>query len=102
MFDALLEQAQAQRVEQIAHWDALDTKAGLAIGFAGVLVGVTPGGPGLPSMLVRLVAFGAAAIALWAFWPRKIRALDIAILRDALVTFEASRGNVGCWRRRLR
>ena len=38
--DLLIEINQSERDAQLSHLDSLDTKAGLALGFAGVLIGL--------------------------------------------------------------
>jgi hypothetical protein len=38
--DLLIEINQSERDAQLSHFDSLDTKAGLVLGFAGVLIGL--------------------------------------------------------------
>jgi hypothetical protein len=45
--DLLIELNQAERQLQLAHFDSLDTKAGLVLGFAGVLIALGNGAGGL-------------------------------------------------------
>lgn len=67
---------QASRDERRAHLDALDQKAGLALGFAGVLVTLSNGIAQPWRSLGTVAAIAAAVFALWAFWPRPYPVLD--------------------------
>ncbi len=68
--DVLLDLNQGERDKQLAHFDALDSKAGIVLGFAGVLIalsGNVNGWWGL-GLAAAVVASGAAVAA---FWPRR-------------------------------
>ena len=70
--DQLLEINQSERHPQLAHFDSLDTKAGLVLGFAGVLIAVgnEAGSPfGIASIIAAVFAAGAAVAS---FWPRPV------------------------------
>jgi hypothetical protein len=67
--DLLIEINQSERNAQLSHFDSLDTKAGLVLGFAGVLIGLgNQSWLGLPSVLLAVLAAG---MAVGAFWPRR-------------------------------
>ncbi len=59
--DLLLDLVQQERNKQLAHLDALDNKAGIVLGFAGLLITLAPDVP-VGFQLVGVVA-GAASIA---------------------------------------
>ena len=68
--DLLLDLVRDERTKQIAHFDALDNKAGVTLGFAGLLITLAPEVP-LPLLVPGLAfAVASAAFALAAFWPR--------------------------------
>lgn len=83
-------EAKAELESQMRHFESLDTKAGLVLGFSGVLVAVSgaAGGPWLTS--ARLIAGLAAGVALMAFVPRRFPALDVRALRDEYIRAEES------------
>jgi hypothetical protein len=74
--DLLLQVAMQERDKQLAHFDALDTKAGVLLAFDGVLIVVAHGieiqflVPGI--ILAAASAVASAVVA----WPRKYAALD--------------------------
>jgi hypothetical protein len=86
--DLLLQTLMLERDKQLAHFDALDTKAGVLLAFDGVLITLT--------RFIRLafqwpgigLASGSALFALLAFQPRKYPVLRPRELRKYL-TFEA-------------
>jgi hypothetical protein len=76
-----------------AHAESLDGKAGVVLGFAGVLVGL--GATAMPAVsgeLVFQVGLGfavlAALLAAWAFLPRKYPVLEVGRLRGSLTAPE--------------
>jgi hypothetical protein len=74
--DLLLQLAIREREKQLAHFDALDTKAGVLLAFDGVLVAVSHGirvGFLVPGIIA---AATSAAFAFAAAWPRKFAAID--------------------------
>jgi hypothetical protein len=75
------------REERRAHFDALDQKAGLAIGSAGVLVTLSNDIVEPWRALGVVASVISAALALSSFWPRRYEVLDN--LRDYLATPEA-------------
>jgi hypothetical protein len=57
--DLLIEINQSERDAQLSHFDSLDTKAGLVLGFAGVLIGLgNRSWLGVPSVLLAVLAAG--------------------------------------------
>lgn len=78
--DVISYRVEAERERQIGHFEALDTKAGIVMGFAGVLVAIST----TQSMLVaagRMFAILAAGWAGWSFLPRDVPVLDARRLR---------------------
>ena len=67
--DAILKWTQAERESQLRHFDSLDTKSGLILGFSGVLVGLARTG-GVIVEIGRYAAVLSSLVALLAFWPR--------------------------------
>jgi hypothetical protein len=82
--DLLLELVQAERDKQLGHFDALDGKAGLVLGFAGLLVTLAPEAPTIFRVGGVLAAVVSAAFALWSFWPRRFPVLEPTALRRYL------------------
>ena len=74
--DLVLSLLRDSREQRRAHFDALDQKAGIALGFAGVLVTLSPSvaGPWRQVGVVLAVVSGACSVA--AFWPREFEVLD--------------------------
>jgi hypothetical protein len=68
----ILETYERERDRDLSHFDSVDTKAGVVLGFAGV---------------VAAIAF-TAILAVAAFWPRKLPALEPSRLRDYVVAEE--------------
>lgn len=66
---------------QLRHFDGLDNKAGIVVGFAGVVVAIAEGLK-LLAIAGRLAAVVAALLALWSFLPRTYPVLDTRKLRD--------------------
>lgn len=87
VLDALQHERDAQR----AHFEGLDNKAGIVLGFAGLLAALAPdiaGGYLIVGLLLAAVSGGAAVAS---FWPRGYPVLDAAELRtygraDAVTT----------------
>lgn len=78
----LLDLIRQEREKQRAHFDALDNKAGLVVGFAALLVTLLPElvFPARVAALVAAIAAGACALA--AFWPRRYPMLSVRRLRE--------------------
>jgi len=79
--DLVASRVEVQLDHQLRHFDGLDNKAGIVLGFAGVLVAIADGFEAL-AIAGRIGAVGAALLALWAFLPRKYPVLDTRKLRD--------------------
>lgn len=84
--DLLIEINQSEREAQLAHFDSLDTKAGLVLGFAGVLIALG-NGSGSPSGVGSTILAAMAALASVAsFWPRNFPSIDPTRLGDYAVS----------------
>ena len=89
--DVLLDQVRLERTQQLQHFDALDSKAGILLGFAGALIALAPTGYDLVLDAGRATALVAASFALWTFWPRFIPMADLYEMRqDFRASDEAS------------
>jgi len=87
----VLAQVAAERETMNAHAESLDGKAGVVLGFAGVLVGL--GATAQVAVSGRVifqvglaVAVVAAILAAWAFLPRRYPVLEVERLRQANLT----------------
>jgi hypothetical protein len=80
--DLLIELNQAERQLQLAHFDSLDTKAGLVLGFAGVLIALGNGAGGLAGTVSTILAALAAVASVTSFWPRRFASIDPTRLGD--------------------
>ena len=83
----LREQARLMEVEltrQATSSDSIDTRAGVAVGFSGVLVGllVQVKQPHAPLYAAVGIALAAAVVALAAAFPRRLRLPDPALVTD--------------------
>lgn len=85
--DLLLQTVMAERDKQLAHFDALDTKAGVLLAFDGVLIAFQRSIRAEFQVPGIVLAAASASLALWAFWPRKFPVLDPVDLRKYL-TYE--------------
>lgn len=74
----VLDVLRSGREERRAHFDSLDQKAGLALGFAGLLVTLSNDIVQPWRFLGASASIVAAGLALWSFWPRKVPVLDNA------------------------
>lgn len=66
--DLLLALVQRERDKQLAHLDALDDKAGIVLGFAGLLITLAPDVPVAFQLLGVLAGATSIGFALAAFW----------------------------------
>jgi drug/metabolite transporter (DMT)-like permease len=81
-----------ERDKQLAHFDALDTKAGVLLAFDGVLIVISPGiqlAFQLPGIIFAALS---ALLALATFWPRKFPSLDPWVFRQFLTYDTESAG----------
>lgn len=84
-------QVAAERETMNSHAESLDTKAGVVLGFAGVLVGLGATAQGFISnrflFQAGLVAgVAAGALAAWAFLPRRYPVIEVFRLRERYLT----------------
>ena len=82
--DTLLEFVRDERTKQIEHFDALDNKAGIVLGFAGLLITLAPDVPTVILVPALIAAASAAAFSLAAFWPRPHASLQPTPMRKYL------------------
>jgi hypothetical protein len=80
--ELIASRVEAQLDVQLRHFDGLDNKAGIVLGFAGILVAIGNGATIALAVAGRVAAVAAAVLALWAFLPRKYPVLDMRKLRD--------------------
>ena len=76
-----------ERDGQLRHFDALDMKAGIILGFAGALVALSPA----DNVLIHLGRFAAMTsgfLALGAFWPRGYWGTNTRRLREKYLASE--------------
>jgi hypothetical protein len=90
----LLDQVASERATMNSHAESLDAKAGVVLGFAGVLVGLGATAQVMISANGFFqaglgVAVAAALLATWAFVPRQYPVLEVQILRGNLTASEA-------------
>lgn len=82
--DLRLQTVSSERAAQLSHFDALDAKAGITLGFAGGLIAVSPDLAVVPrGIALGLLALSAASAAA-SFWPRRLPALQVGNLRRYL------------------
>jgi hypothetical protein len=82
--DLLLQVGMQERDKQLAHFDALDTKAGILLAFDGVLIAASRNIQ-LTFLVPGIALASASAILAFAgFWPRNFPALDPWVLRQFL------------------
>ena len=93
--DIIADQVATERATMSSHAESLDTKAGVVLGFAGVLVGL---GASAQSSVSNEVAFQfglvlavvAAVLAALSFLPRRYPVLEVARIRDSSLTASAA------------
>lgn len=85
--DPILEEVRSERAAQLRHFDTLDTKAGITLGFAGAMVALAPTGA-LIVDLGRLAGAVSGILALSTFWPRGYWSTNLLQLRDLYLTSE--------------
>ncbi|MGQ0804764.1 MAG: hypothetical protein ACT4PI_12995 [Actinomycetota bacterium] len=87
--DVIAREVRAERDTQFRHVDAVDAKAGVILGFSGVLVAVGVGAFDLyrlPALLSALLAAGTAGAV---FRPKRNPTWDLASFRDERLRSEA-------------
>lgn len=80
--DLLIEVNQTERRLQLAHFDSLDTKAGLVLGFAGVLIALGNDSGSVVGIVSTTFAALAAIASVTSFWPRRFASIDPTRLGD--------------------
>jgi hypothetical protein len=70
-----------ERDRDLAHFDALDTKAGVVVGFAGVLVAIGSA-DSVAAIIASAAGIAASLVGLSAFWPGRFPALEPQHLRS--------------------
>lgn len=78
----VLEEVRSERQTQLSHFDSLDSKAGIVLGFAGALVALTPSGSPVLAGAGRWLAIVSGFVALWTFWPRRYWSIDLRPFRN--------------------
>ncbi len=86
--DILRDEVRLERDAQLRHFDALDAKAGIVLGFAGALAALAPLDRSVIVDVGRIMAVLGALTALWAFWPRTFPILELQPLRAAYLGAE--------------
>jgi len=77
-----------ERTAQLSHLDALDTKAGVILGFAGAIVALSPSAASLWTALGKASAIVSAYFSIATFWPRRFWTLDVRALRERYLAAE--------------
>jgi hypothetical protein len=85
--DLIAEEVHSEREGQLRHFDALDAKAGVVLGFAAVLVPLATSDSVL-IVICRLIAAASGGAALAAFWPRGYWATNLRTLREKYLSSE--------------
>jgi hypothetical protein len=85
----ILAEVRWEREAQLRHFDAMDAKAGVVLGFAGALVALASGET-LLVQIGRLAAVVSGLLAVWTFWPRKWPGMDLRTLRNLYLGAERS------------
>jgi hypothetical protein len=86
--DLILREVRVERQAQLQHFDAVDAKAGITLGFAGALVALSRS-PGTVVLVAgRYVAAVAALVAMWAFIPRRFAQTAVRNLREKYLRAE--------------
>ena len=86
--DLVLEEVRSERQLQLSHFDAIDTKAGIVLGFAGALVALAPPRAELLLDLGRALAVVCGFLCLWTFWPRRYWSTSLRPFRDKYLASE--------------
>jgi hypothetical protein len=86
--DVISEEVERKRQMQVAHFEALDAKAGLVMGFAGALVALAPAGSRVMLGFARAGAVASGLASLATFWPRDYWSTDLRPLRNKYLAAE--------------
>jgi hypothetical protein len=83
----ILEETRSEYQAQLRHFEGLDAKAGILLGFSGAVVALAPTDD-LVLAAGRLAAVLSGQLSLLAFWPRKFEVLDLFVLRQKYLAAE--------------
>ena len=86
--DVVAEEVRAQRETLRVHFDAVDTKAGILLGFAGAITALTARPLGRLSTAGLVAAVSSGLLALMSFWPRRYWRTDLSQLRAKYLAAE--------------
>ena len=86
--DLVLVEVRSERDLQLSHFDAIDTKAGIVLGFAGALVALAPTRAELLLGLERGLPVVCGFLCLWTFWPRRYWSTNLRPFRDKYLASE--------------
>ncbi len=86
--DLVLDRLDDERDRQLTHFEGQDTKAGVLLGFSGVLVALRPTGQSALVLTGVVLSAFAAVAALTVLWPRRFPAQDGPRLRRYLAADE--------------
>jgi hypothetical protein len=89
----IFEEVRRERDARLRHFDAMDAKAGIILGFSGALVALAPSG-GLLIEIGRGAAVLGAFASLATFWPRTYGATDVHALREFYLSAEPAFTNL--------
>lgn len=87
--EIILDEARSERQAQLIHFEALDAKAGVVLGFAAAIVALSPDRTGAFATTGRAFAVLSGLAALASFWPRRFWLTDLRTLREKYLTAEA-------------
>ncbi len=79
--DVIARELEGQRALQMHHFESLDSKAGVVLGFSGLIVAIGPAVSGVATA-GRILAVASAILSLMTFMPRGYPVLDMRKLRD--------------------
>ena len=79
--DLILEETRSERQAQLKHFEGLDAKAGILLGFSGAFVALAPTDNAVMAF-GRIAAVLTGLLSLWAFWPRRLGVLNLYVLRQ--------------------
>ncbi len=86
--EVVAHEVRSERAAQLSHFDAIDTKAGVLLGFAGAIVALSSGASWPILAAGRWFAVLAGLFVLGSFWPRKYWTTDLRSLREAYLAAE--------------
>jgi hypothetical protein len=86
--ELIAEEARHALIVQEGRFDALDSKAGVMLGFSAALSALAPVGVHLLVEVGRVVAVAGGVAALWASWPHRFASIDLRPLREEYLAAE--------------